>query len=98
MRSVTFLGKICLFLASGRDNRVCSTQKSCRRARGSVAGEVSSGANIYSTGKFFFLPGQHLAQAPRPPGRIWQVLVDRVFSGFIAGKVVQSGNWERTVK
>jgi len=44
----------------------------------------------------FYLPGQYLAQAPRPPGRIWQVLVDRVFSGIIAGKVVQSGNWERT--
>jgi len=60
--------------------------------------EASRGANIYSTGKFLFLPGQHLAQAPRPPGPIWQVLVDKVFSGFITGKVVQSGNWERAAK
>ena len=37
---------------------------------------------------FITLPGQHLAHAPRPPGRIWQVLVDKVFFGFITGKVV----------
>jgi len=97
---VTFLGKICLFLAPGSDNRNCSVKTSCRRTGGSVAGRASRGANIKDSGKikFILLSGQHLAQAPRPPVRIWQVLVDKVFSGFITGRVVQSGNWERTAK
>jgi len=55
---------------------------------------------VLLAGKKYFInyPGQYLAEAPRPPGRIWQVLVDKVFSGFITGRVVQSGNWECTAK
>ncbi len=33
-------GKICLFLALGNDNLICSTNTSCRMAHGSVTGEI----------------------------------------------------------